>query len=132
MKTTHRAISLRSALGSALLALTAGACGDFGGAATSGGETQGPGTVFDPTNIPDRKDNLTSGSFGMKWSPRSNLLVIANAIVAFNNGGIRADVVPTLGLDTTSSSGGGIHPGRIQLTATSGTRPDPAAAGRPG
>ena len=56
MKTTHRAISLRSALGSALLALTALACGDFGGAATTGGETQGPGTVFDPTNIPGSRD----------------------------------------------------------------------------
>ncbi len=63
------------------------------------GQIQPLTKVIDPTNIPDRKDNLTSGSFGMKWSPRANLLFIANAIVAFNNGGIRADVAPTLGLE---------------------------------
>jgi hypothetical protein len=49
MKTMHRAILVT-------LALAAAACGDFGGAASTGGETQGPGTVFDPSNIPGSRD----------------------------------------------------------------------------
>jgi hypothetical protein len=55
--------------------------------------------VVDPTNIPDRADNLNNGAFGFKWSPRSNILVIANAIVSLNNGGIRDEVTPTFGLE---------------------------------
>jgi hypothetical protein len=55
--------------------------------------------VVDPTNIPDRVDNLNNGAFGIKWSPRANLLVIANAIVSLNNGGIRDEVTPTFGLE---------------------------------
>ena len=51
MKTTHRAI-----LSTSLLALASLACGDFAGTATSGGETSGPTTVFDPTNIPGSRE----------------------------------------------------------------------------
>src|SRR5262245_46566506 len=63
MNSTHRAISthlpgprIARALGSAILALAAVACGDFAGTASSGGETSGPSTVFDPTNIPGSRD----------------------------------------------------------------------------
>jgi hypothetical protein len=55
--------------------------------------------VVDPTNIPDRSDNLNSGALGVKWSPKSNFLVIANAIVSLNEGGIRDHITPTFGLE---------------------------------
>jgi hypothetical protein len=64
MKSTHRATiptspraaRLLRAQVLALLALTAVACGDYGGAASTGGETSGPTTVFDPTNIPGSRE----------------------------------------------------------------------------
>lgn len=52
-----------------------------------------------PTNIPDRADNLNNTSLGLKWSPRDNLLFLANAIVGLNNGGLRANIVPTIGFE---------------------------------
>jgi hypothetical protein len=55
--------------------------------------------VVDPTNIPDRSDNLNGAAFGIKWSPKSNFLVIANAIVSLNDGGIRDSFTPTFGLE---------------------------------
>jgi hypothetical protein len=55
--------------------------------------------VVEPTNIPNRVDNLNSGSFGVKWSPRERFLLLANAIVSLNHGGLRDNVVPTFGLE---------------------------------
>ena len=64
------------------------------------GELQQPLTkVVDPTNIPDRSDNLNGAAFGIKWSPKANFLVIANGIVSLNDGGIRDNFTPTFGLE---------------------------------
>ena len=55
---TSRAARLAGALGASLLALAAAGCGDFSGAADSGKSTptSGPGTVFDPTNVPGSRE----------------------------------------------------------------------------
>ena len=52
------AARLAGALGGALLALAAAGCGDFSGAAESNnsGPSSGPGTVFDPTNVPGSRE----------------------------------------------------------------------------
>src|SRR5215470_8399286 len=51
------AARLAGALGGALLALAAAGCGDFSGAAESDSPpSSGPGTVFDPTNVPGSRE----------------------------------------------------------------------------
>ena len=52
------------------------------------------------TSIPSYSaDNIINASFGMKYSPTPNLLLIANVIFPINNGGLRSDVIPTVGLE---------------------------------
>src|SRR5215831_1264507 len=56
---TSPAARLAGALGGALLALAAAGCGDFSGAAASSnnnGPSSGPGTAFDPTNVPGSRE----------------------------------------------------------------------------
>lgn len=51
------------------------------------------------TNIPDRRDDTIDGAFGFKFRAAPGLVVIANALVPLNEGGLRAGVVPTLGIE---------------------------------
>ncbi len=52
------------------------------------------------TNIPDfESDHNVNGSVGFKFSPKESLMIIGNAIVPLNDGGLRADVIPTLGFE---------------------------------
>jgi hypothetical protein len=45
-------------------------------------------------------DNILNGSFGVKWNPWKQLLVLANAQVAFNrNSGLRSDLILTFGAE---------------------------------
>jgi hypothetical protein len=55
--------------------------------------------VIDPTTIPDRRDDLFTGSFGTRISVRKGLTLIANALVPLNRGGMRADIIYTTGLE---------------------------------
>jgi hypothetical protein len=63
----------------------------------------------DPTNysvrtinlsdIPDRdNDNLYNLSAGIRYSPSSRVLFLANMLVPLNDGGLRSPVAPTIGL----------------------------------
>lgn len=69
-----------------------------------------PGTVtfttpylrhVQPTNIPDRKDDLIDGSLGFKFLIGNQLILVTNALVPLNNGGMRADWAGTIGIERT-------------------------------
>ena len=54
-----------------------------------------------PVPIPDMRDDIVNGSFGFKYAPSSRLSLIANALVALNQGGLRSNLAYTLGLEFT-------------------------------
>jgi hypothetical protein len=53
-----------------------------------------------PTNLPDySNDNLLNGAVGFKFSPKQHLMIIGNVFFPLNDGGLRADFIPTLGVE---------------------------------
>jgi hypothetical protein len=69
-----------------------------------------PGTVtfttpyvrhVEPTNIPDRDDDLIDGSLGFKFLVGNALTLVTNVLVPLNNGGMRADWAGTIGIERT-------------------------------
>jgi hypothetical protein len=52
-----------------------------------------------PTTIPDRRDDLVDGSFGLKLTTATGLTIVGNGEWPLNRGGLRADVIWTLGLE---------------------------------
>lgn len=53
-----------------------------------------------PTNIPGYSaDNIIDASFGIKYTPRPNMLLVANVILPVNNGGMRSDFIPSVGIE---------------------------------
>jgi hypothetical protein len=52
-----------------------------------------------PTVIPDRRDDLVDGSFGVKLTAAPGLTVVGNGEWPLNRGGLRADVIWTVGLE---------------------------------
>lgn len=56
--------------------------------------------TVDLTNLPKfRDDHIVNGALGVKFLPRDFLLIIANVLVPLNDGGLRADVTSTLGVE---------------------------------
>jgi hypothetical protein len=55
--------------------------------------------VIEPTTIPDRRDDLVTGSFGGKFVLPKGFILIANALVPLNRGGLRPDIIYTTGLE---------------------------------
>lgn len=53
------------------------------------------------TNIPNQRDDIIDGSIGFKFRTEGGLIIITNVLVPLNDGGLRADVVPTVGLEYT-------------------------------
>jgi hypothetical protein len=54
----------------------------------------------EPTNLPNSSaDHLINGAFGIKFSPKKSLMVIANVFFPLNNGGLRSEFIPTLGTE---------------------------------
>jgi hypothetical protein len=52
------------------------------------------------TNIPNySKDNIIDAAFGIKMNLKQSLLIIANVFVPLNDDGLRAGVVPTIGME---------------------------------
>jgi hypothetical protein len=52
------------------------------------------------TNIPNYKhDNIINTSFGFKFKPREEMILLGNIFLPINDGGLRADFIPTLGMD---------------------------------
>ena len=53
--------------------------------------------VITPTVIPSRRDDLVNASVGMKLSTGAGITVIANSVWPLNRGGLRPNVIWTLG-----------------------------------
>lgn len=51
------------------------------------------------TNLPDRRDDVVDASFGFKFRTGGGLVIVANTLVALNDGGLRSRVAPTFGLE---------------------------------
>jgi hypothetical protein len=54
-----------------------------------------------PTNLPNRRDNLVDGSVGFKFLTRSGITFVTNALVPLNDGGVRGNWVGTVGIEHT-------------------------------
>lgn len=44
-------------------------------------------------------DNVLNGSLGFKYNPKKSLMIISNVFFPLNEGGLRADFIPTLGVE---------------------------------
>lgn len=67
-----------------------------------------PGTVtydvpfvrtVEPTNIPNQRDDLINASFGFKFLTGSGVTIVTNALLPFNEGGLRPNLMWTAGLE---------------------------------
>jgi hypothetical protein len=55
--------------------------------------------TVNPTEIPDRRDDIVNGSFGFKINAARNLTLVLNSLFPLNRGGLRADLIYTAGLE---------------------------------
>jgi hypothetical protein len=55
--------------------------------------------VIHTSNIPDRRDDIVNGSFGMKFTTTHGLTFVANAEWPLNRGGLRPDLFWTFGAE---------------------------------
>lgn len=55
--------------------------------------------VVDPSTIPRIRDDLVNGSLGFKFSAPRGFMVVTNAMVPLNRGGMRPDAIYTLALE---------------------------------
>jgi hypothetical protein len=54
---------------------------------------------LDPTNIPDIRDDIVNGSFGVKIAPARSLVFVLNTLFPLNRGGMRPNLVYTGGVE---------------------------------
>ncbi|HMI45132.1 MAG TPA: transporter [Gemmatimonadaceae bacterium] len=57
--------------------------------------------TLNPTNIPDIRDDIVNGSFGVKLIPARNTTLVLNSLFPLNRGGLRANLVYTAGIEYT-------------------------------
>jgi hypothetical protein len=57
--------------------------------------------TLNPTNIPDIRDDIVNGSFGIKVIPARNTTLVLNSLFPLNRGGLRANLVYTAGIEYT-------------------------------
>jgi outer membrane putative beta-barrel porin/alpha-amylase len=57
-------------------------------------------TIY-PTAIPDIRDDIINGSFGLKYATSPHLTFVGNTLVPLNDGGLRARLTYTVGLEYT-------------------------------
>ncbi len=55
--------------------------------------------VLNPTSIPDIRDDIINGSFGLKFTSGSRATVVTNALFPLNDGGLRSRITYTLGIE---------------------------------
>ncbi|MBI4421011.1 MAG: hypothetical protein HY560_09315 [Gemmatimonadetes bacterium] len=67
-----------------------------------------PGTVaydvpfkrtVEPTTIPDVRDDIVNGSLGFKFTTGAGIILVANATIPLNRGGLRSNLLWTAGLE---------------------------------
>ena len=63
--------------------------------------TGADGRVFPTTTFLTDSLNIAGAAFGFKLNPASTFLVTFNVLVKLNNGGLRDDVVPLIGISFT-------------------------------
>lgn len=52
------------------------------------------------TNVPSfSRDDIMNGSFGFKLNPKKEMILVANVIVPFNDGGLRSTFIPSVGFE---------------------------------
>jgi hypothetical protein len=54
-----------------------------------------------PTNIPEIRDDIVNGSFGVKLSPARRTIIVLNALFPLNRGGLRPNMVYYAALERT-------------------------------
>ncbi len=62
----------------------------------------GPATsarIILPSNIPERRDDVVTGSFGFKFTAPSGVTVVTNALIPIHRGFLQPDVAWTAGLE---------------------------------
>ena len=55
--------------------------------------------TVEPTNIPNRRDDLINASFGFKFLTGSGITIVANTLWPLNRAGLRPNVLWTVGID---------------------------------
>jgi len=55
--------------------------------------------TINPTEIPDIRDDVINGSFGFKFALPNKATLVTNALVPLNDGGVRARLTYTVGLE---------------------------------
>jgi hypothetical protein len=57
--------------------------------------------TLNPTNIPEIRDDLVNGSFGIKVTPATKTTIVLNTLFPLNRGGLRSNLVYTAGIEYT-------------------------------
>ena len=57
--------------------------------------------TLNPTNIPEIRDDIVNGSFGVKVTPATSTTLVLNTLFPLNRGGLRANLVYTAGIEYT-------------------------------
>jgi hypothetical protein len=55
--------------------------------------------TVEPTNIPQQRDDIVNGSFGMKFTTHTGITLVTNFTWPLNRGGLRPDLMWTAGLE---------------------------------
>ena len=55
--------------------------------------------TVNPTDIPDRRDDVVNGSFGFKINGAKGLTFVLNSLFPLNRGGLRSDLIYTAGVE---------------------------------
>ena len=55
--------------------------------------------IIHPTSIPDIRDDIINGSFGLKFTSASRATLVTNALFPLNDGGLRSRITYTLGIE---------------------------------
>ena len=56
---------------------------------------------LNPTNIPEMRDDIVNGSFGVKFAPARRTIIVLNTLFPLNRGGLRPNLVYTAGIEHT-------------------------------
>lgn len=55
--------------------------------------------TLNPTNIPEKRDDIVNGAFGFKFTPIAKTTIILNTLFPLNRGGLRPNLLWTAGIE---------------------------------